>query len=103
MAVAPLAAWALLLGMLWGIYLVVLQLRCVDTAAAVARQAARGDAAGVALARAQAPAGAQVAVVTRAEVVTVSVHLQTRSPAGGLGSVALRAGAQVPREPGSDG
>jgi hypothetical protein len=102
LAVATLAALTLLLAMLWGIYLVVLQLRCVDTAAAVARQAARGDAAGVRLARAQAPAGAQVSVLTRAEVVTVSVRLRTRSPAAGLGSVTLQAGAQVPKEPGGD-
>ena len=103
LAVATLAALTLLLAMLWGIYLVVLQLRCVDTAAAVARQAARGDAAGIRVARAQAPAGAEVSVVTRDEVVTVSVSLRARTPAGGPGGVTLRAGAQVPREPGRDG
>ena len=101
LAVATLAALTLLLVMLWGIYLVVLQLRCVDTAAAVARQAARGDAAGVRLARTQAPTGAEVSVVTRAEVVTVAVRLRTSSP-GGLGRVTLHAEAQVPKEPGGD-
>ena len=43
LAVTTLAAFAVLTMMCWGIYLVVTQLRCVDTAAAVARQAARGD------------------------------------------------------------
>jgi hypothetical protein len=42
LAVTTLAAFALLTTMCWGIYLVVTQLRCVDTAAAIARQAARG-------------------------------------------------------------
>ena len=43
LAVTTLAAFALLTTMCWGIYLVVTQLRCVDAAAAIARQAARID------------------------------------------------------------
>ena len=43
LAVATLAALAMLTMMCWGVYLVVIQLRCTDTAAAVARQVARGD------------------------------------------------------------
>lgn len=103
LAVATLAALTLLLMMLWGIYLVVMQLRCVDTAAAVARQAARGDQAGVRQARVDAPAGAQVSVSTRAEVVTVWVRLQARPIAPGLARVPLSARAEVAMEPGRDG
>ena len=43
LAVTTLAAFTLLIIMCWGIFLVVMQLRCIDTAAAVARQTARGD------------------------------------------------------------
>ena len=60
LAVTTLSAFTLLVMLCWGISLVVIQLRCIDTAAAVARQAARGDEAGVAHARSQAPAGAKI-------------------------------------------
>ena len=60
LAVTTLAAFALLVAMCWGIYLIVTQVRCGDTAAAVARQAARDDRAATAKARAAAPPGAVV-------------------------------------------
>ena len=47
LSVSILTALALLTMMCWAIYLVVLQLRCIDTASEVARQAARGDRAAV--------------------------------------------------------
>ena len=53
---------ALLTTMCWGIYLVVTQLRCVDAAAAIARQAARGDTSAVAKAKAAAPSEATIAI-----------------------------------------
>lgn len=103
LAVATLAALALLGMMVWGIFLVVLELRCVDTASTVARQAARGDSAGVRMARAAAPAGATVTTSTRAGVVTVTVRLRARPLVEGLPSVPLTAQARAAREPGSDG
>ena len=60
LAVTTLAVFAMLTMMCWGIYLVVTQLRCVDAAAAIARQAARGDATAVGKARAAAPSGAAI-------------------------------------------
>ena len=56
LAVTTLAAFAVLTMMCWGIYLVVTQLRCVDAAAAVARQAARDDDSAVVKAKAGAKA-----------------------------------------------
>ena len=56
LAVTILTAFTLLIMMSWGVYLVVLQLRCTDVAAAVARQVARNDKAAADRARAQAPA-----------------------------------------------
>ena len=83
LAVATLAALALLLMMLWGIYLVVMQLRCVDTAAAVARQEARGDDAGVRLAKSDAelPATASAAPLVPAPSGAVAVAGAALMPA----------------------
>lgn len=102
LAVAALAALALLLMMLWGVYLVVMQLRCIDTATAVARQAARGDQSGVRLARASAPDGAVVQISTRVDIVTVSVRLRAKPLARTFPGVPLSARAQVNHEPGTD-
>ena len=102
LAVATLAALALLAMLVWAIFLVVVELRCVDTAAAVARQAARRDAAGVRLAEQAAPAGASVTTTTRAGVVTVTVRVRARPLVEGLPAVPLAARARVAQEPGGD-
>lgn len=102
LAVTILAALALLVMMSWGIYLIVLQIRCGDTAAAVARQVARGDAAAVARVKAAAPDGATVVVDRGRELVTVTVRLSARPLAEWLVAVPLSARAQVVPEPGGD-
>jgi hypothetical protein len=99
LAVTTLSAFTLLVMMCWGVSLVILQLRCIDTAAAVARQTARGDQAGVAHARSQAPAGAKIAVQRRASLVTVTVRVAARPLADWLVVVPLQARAQVVPEP----
>ena len=99
LAVATLAALVLMIMLCWSIYLVVLQMRCIDTAAAVARQAARGDDAGVVRATRKAPPGATVAVQRRSELVTVTVRVAARPLADWLVTVPLRARAQVVPEP----
>ena len=112
LAVATVAAGALFAALSWGVFMITLQLRCIDSAAAVARQAARGDAAAVAAAKARAPLGATVEVRRTAELVTVGVVLQvqpfrfgavssTSWPATEFGTVLLRAEANVVPEPGS--
>ena len=102
LAVATLAAFTLMIMMCWGIYLLVMQLRCVDTAAAVARQAARGDASAVTQAQRQAPAGASVVVDKRPALIAVTVRLSARPIAAGLPAVPLQAEASVVPEPGED-
>jgi hypothetical protein len=99
LAVTTLAAFAVLTMMCWGIYLVATQLRCVDVAAAVARQAARGDGAGVAKAKAGAPSGATIAIDKRPSLVTVSVRVKARPLGRWLVWVPLEARAQVVPEP----
>jgi hypothetical protein len=101
LAVTILTAFTLLIMMCWGIFLVVIQLRCIDTAAAVARQAARGDQAGVARAKASAPQGAKVAVQRRPGLVTVTVRVAARPLADWLVTVPLQARAMVVPEPDS--
>jgi hypothetical protein len=99
LAVTTLTAFTLLIMMCWGIALVVIQLRCIDTAAAVARQAARGDQAGVARATSNAPQGAKVVVQRDSGTVTVTVRVTARPLADWLVSVPLQARAEVVREP----
>ena len=103
LAVTILTAFTLLVTMCWGISLVILQLRCIDTAAAVARQTARGDEAGVVHARSQAPDGAKVTVQQRASLVTVTVRVTARPLTDWLVAVPLHARASVVREPETTG
>jgi hypothetical protein len=99
LAVTTLAAFAVLTMMCWGIYLVVIQLRCVDAAAAVARQAARADAAAVAKAKAGAPTGATIMIEKRPNLVTVTVRVRARPLGRWMAGVPLEARAQVVPEP----
>jgi hypothetical protein len=99
LAVTTLAAFAVLTMMCWGIYLVVTQLRCVDTAAAVARQAARGDTTAVGKAKAAAPSGATISIDKRPSLVTVIVRVRARPLGRWLPTVPLEARAQVVPEP----
>jgi hypothetical protein len=85
--------------MCWGIYVVVTQLRCVDAAAAVARQAARGDDSAVAKAKAGAPSGATITIDKRPNMVTVTVRVKAHPLGRCLASVPLEARAQVAPEP----
>jgi hypothetical protein len=103
LAVAILAAFSVFVLLCWGILLVVMQLRCVDAAAAVARQEARGDRAAAALARSQAPAGARVQVRRRPGRVDVTVTLTVQPFARGLAAVPLRGEASVVPEPSTGG
>lgn len=99
LAVATLAALAIMALLSWGIALLVTQVRCIDTAAEVARQAARRDEAAVALARREAPAGAQVAVSRTDGLVRVQVSLVARPFGPRFVGVPLRARAEVVPEP----
>lgn len=99
LAVSTLAALAVLTMLCWGVYLVVMQMRCIDTAGEVARQAARGDAAGVQRARRDSPTGARVQVTSGPKVTSVQVRLTARPFAHWLVAVPLHAEAQVDTEP----
>ena len=103
LAVTTLAAFAVLIMMCWGIYLVVTQLRCVDVAAAIARQAARGDTVGVGKAKAAAPSGATIVIDEHPSLVTVTVRVKARPLGRWLVAVPLDARAQVIPEPAAGG
>ena len=100
LAVSTLAAMAMLVLLCWGIYLVVMQLRCIDVATEVARQAARGDDAAVRRAEQQAPDGAVVSVRRGRSITSVVVRLSARPFASWLVPVPLQAKAEVVPEPG---
>ena len=100
LAVTTLSAFTLLMMMCWGISLVVIQLRCIDTAAAVARQAARGDEAGVAHGHGQRSGRERRSRCSeRPSLVTVTVRVAARPLADWLVVVPLQARAQVVPEP----
>jgi hypothetical protein len=99
LAVTTLAAFAVLIMMCWGIYLVVTQLRCVDAAAAIARQAAREDAVAVRKAKTAAPLGATIVIDKRPSLVTVTVRVKAQPLGRWLVAVPLEARAQVIPEP----
>jgi hypothetical protein len=100
LAVTTLTAFTLLVIMCWAISLLVVQLRCIDTAAAVARQAARGDQAGVTRAKGNAPQGAKVTVQRRPDLVSVPVRVAAKPLADWLVTVPMQARAEVVPEPG---
>lgn len=100
LAVAMLAALAVFVTMCWGLTAAVTDIRCLDTAAAVARQAARADPVAVARAKAAAPRGATVRVQRSGERVRVVVELRLRPPGRWLPALPLRAQAEVAAEPG---
>jgi hypothetical protein len=102
LAVATLAALLLMIMLCWSIYLVVLQMRCIDVATEVARQEARHDTDAVRRAKQDAPDGARIEVDRTTSRVTVTVRLRARPLAAGLGSVPLEARAEVVPEPGPD-
>lgn len=99
LAVAMLAAVVVLITLCWGIFLVVIQLRLVDTAGEVARQAARGDRASIARVEAQAPRGARVSVRVAEPMTRVEVRLRV-APSALLPAVPLAAAAEAVTEPG---
>jgi len=103
LAVATLTALAILTMLCWGVYLVVMQMRCIDTAGEVARQAARGDEAGVRRAKREAPSGAQIQVRGGGQLTSVQVRLAARPFARWLVTVPLTAHAEVVTEPGQGG
>ncbi len=99
LAVATLAALAFLLTLCSGIQLVVLQLRCVDVASEVARQAARDDDRAVAAARRDAPSGARISVRRDRALVSVTVRLEAHPIGVRAVRVPLAARADVVPEP----
>ena len=103
LAVAILAALSLFVLLCWGIALLALQLRIVDTAAAVARQEARSDRSGVAQARGQAPEGATIRVTRVGSEVEVTVAVTARPFVPGLAPVPLHATSAVVAKPGPQG
>lgn len=102
LAMASLGAVSLLVVLVCVLTIGVQQVRCVDTAAAVARQVARGDPEAEAAAREKAPEGATVEVVTEGAFVVATVRLGSQ-PLDWLPAVPLGATAKVLLEPGERG
>ena len=98
LAVATLAALVIMLLLSWGIYLMVVQVRCIDTAAEVAGRP-RGVTTRPSLGRREAPAGARVQIARSEGLVRVNVSVVARPLAKRLVGVPLQARAEVVPEP----
>jgi len=111
LAVATLAAGAMLIMLSWGVFVMTVQLRCIDSAAEVARQMARGDRAAVSDAKDRALEGAAFETANSPELVTVKVRVGVRpfvfrsgiasTNKSRLPTVSLTAQARVVPEPGT--
>ncbi len=97
LAVSILAATLIAAGLCWVIGVIGTQIRCQDSAAAIARQLARGDENGVERARASVPAGGGVRIDTAGDVVRVTVTDELSW--GRLGPVPVSGSATVTKEP----
>ena len=84
----------------WGVACLMLQIRCVDLAAEVACQAARGDAAQAEKAKRAAPAGTRIEVSREGESVRVRVDLVAQPWTRVLPGIGLHAETTVQAEPG---
>lgn len=99
LALGVMATILVLVFVCWAVAVAVLQVRCMDTAAETARQAARGDQAAVAVARQDAPTGAEISVRTHDDVVVVEVDLDARPGALQVPGIHLHARAETLMEP----
>lgn len=97
LAVGILAACLIAISLAWCVSLMGVQIRCSDSAAAIARQYARGDSAAAQAASSNAPEGAEVTVSNDGQLIEVSVTAE-RSFAGY--PVVITGEARIIPEPG---
>jgi Flp pilus assembly protein TadG len=99
-AFASIGLVALLAVLVSGIGVVLVQVQCVDASGAIARQAARGDAIGVAEAESHMPKGGHVTIRTSASAVTVRVEARASILPGSVVAIELAAESTAVLEPG---
>lgn len=99
-AFASVGLVALLAVLVSAISVVLVQVQCVDAAGAIARQAARGDASGVAEAERHLPQGGHVVVRRTATTVTVDVGARVAIVPGTHVALDLSAASTAVLEPG---
>lgn len=100
-AVSSLAAVAVTIMLCWAVSLLMLQIRCHETAAEVARQYARDDTIAVAEAKSHAPTGATVTLQRSCCCVHVTVQAQGRPWGHLLPAYPLTSEFAIVMEPGS--
>lgn len=100
LALASLGAAAVLVVLAWVLTVVMLLVRCQDTATGIARQEARGDHVAAAKVEAAGPERARVSVHRDGDRIEVTVTLDARPWAAWLPSVPLAAAATTIAEPG---
>ena len=99
-AFASVGLVALLAVLVSAIGVVLVQVQCVDAAGAIARQAARGDATGVAQTESHLPKGGHLVFRSTATTVTVRVEAQASIVPGSPVTIDLAAESTAVLEPG---
>jgi type II secretory pathway component PulK len=99
LALASLGAAAVLVLLAWVLTVVMLLVRCQDTATGIARQEARGDHAAAVKVASSGPDRARVSLRHDQDRIEVTVTLEARPWASWLPSVPLAAAATVIAEP----
>jgi hypothetical protein len=99
LALASLGAAAVMVVLAWVLTVIVLLVRCQDTATGVARQEARGDAAASAAVASRRPEGARVGIGRGHGEIHVVVDLEARPWATWLPAIPLSASAMAIPEP----
>jgi hypothetical protein len=99
LALASLGAAAVLVVLAWVLTVLMLLVRCQDTATGIVRQEARGDHDASARVAARRPDGAQVTTRRQGDEIQVVVVLDARPWADWLPSVPLTASATAIAEP----
>jgi hypothetical protein len=99
LALASVGAAAVMVVLAWVLTVVVLLVRCQDTAAGIARQEARGDARASAAVASGRPNGARVSIRRANDEIRVVVDLEARPWAAWLPAIPLAASAMAIAEP----
>jgi len=99
LALATLGAAAVLVVLAWVLTVVMLLVRCQDTATGIARQEARGDSDASSRVASGRPQGARVAIGRERDEIHIVVTLEARPWAAWLPSVPLTASATAIAEP----
>jgi hypothetical protein len=97
LAIGILSAALVTAALVWGLFLVLLQARCAEAAAGIARCASRYDETCLAEAKSRAPSGSNIQIIESSAGVKVVVSAESRL--GSIGPIRVSDTVSMPWEP----